>query len=81
MLKMNFIYTILSIGCLIFGFYIGFKIGKDKEIPKTPNEIKHPIRTFKIYQKEKKEEAKIDEQLEELQKDLEILDSYNADIL
>lgn len=77
---MNFVYTILSISCLIFGFYFGFKIGKDKEIPETPKEIKHPIRTIKTYRKEKKEEEKIDEKLEEIQQDLEILDNYDAGI-
>ena len=77
---MNLIYTILNICCLVFGFYFGFKIGKDKEIPETPKEIVHPIRTIKTYRKEKKEEEKIDEQLEELQQDLEILDNYDAGI-
>ena len=61
---MNLVYTILNIGCLVFGFYFGFRIGKDKEIPKTPKEIKYPIRTIKTYRKEKKEEKKINEQLE-----------------
>ncbi len=75
---MNLIYTILSISCLIFGFYFGFRIGKDKEIPK---EITHPIETFKINKKEKMEEKEQDEKLKELQQDLEELDNYNADIL
>lgn len=77
---MNFVYTILSISCLIFGFYFGFKIGKDKEIPEAPKEIVHPIKTIKMYRKEKKEEEKSNEQLEELQQDLEILDNYDAGI-
>lgn len=77
---MNLVYTILNIGCLVFGVYFGFRIGKDKEIPEIPKEIKHPIRTIKTYQKEKKEEEKMDEQLEELQQDLEILDKYDAGI-
>lgn len=77
---MNFVYTILSISCLIFGFYFGFRIGKDKEIPKAPKEMVHPIRTVKKYRKEKKEEKKIDGKLEELQQDLEILDNYDAGI-
>ena len=77
---MDLIYMILNIGCLVFGFYFGFRIGKEKEIPKTPKEIKHPIRTIKTYKKEKREEEKIDEQLEELQQDLEVLDNYDAGI-
>ncbi|MCI8760510.1 MAG: hypothetical protein HFJ34_05260 [Clostridia bacterium] len=75
---MNLGYTVFSISCLIFGFYFGFRIGKDKEIPK---EITHPIETFKINKKEKMEEKEQDEKLKELQQDLEELDNYNADIL
>lgn len=78
---MNLIYTILSISCLIFGFYFGFRIGRDKEIPKTPKNIVHPIETIKTKRKEKKEEREQDEKLKELQHDLEELDNYNADIL
>ena len=75
---MNLVYTVLSISCLIFGFYFGFRIGKDKEIPK---EIVHPVETVKKHRKEKKEEKEQDEKLKELQQDLEELDNYNADIL
>lgn len=78
---MDLIYTILSIGCLIFGFYFGFRIGKDKEIPETPKAIVHPIEAIKTNRKEKKEEKEQDEKLKELQQDLEELDNYNADIL
>ncbi len=77
---MNFIYTILSISCLVLGFYFGFRIGKEKEIPETPKEIKHPIRSVKIYRKRKKEEEKMDEKLEVMQQDLEALDNYDAGI-
>lgn len=78
---MDLIYTVLSISCLVWGFYCGFRIGKDKEIPKTPKEIAHPIETFKINKKEKMEEKEQDEKLKKLQQDLEELDNYNADIL
>lgn len=74
---MNLIYTILSISCLIFGFYFGFRIGKDKEIPK---EIVHPVETIKKHQKEKMDEKEQDGKLKELQQDLEILDNYDAGI-
>lgn len=77
---MNLIYTVLSINCLIFGFYFGFRIGKGKELPEIPKEIKYPIRTIKTYQRKKKNEERIDEQLKELQQDLEILDNYDAGI-
>lgn len=66
---------------MIFGFYFGFRIGKDKEIPEVPKEIVHPIEAFKNNKKEKQEEKEQDEKLKELQQDLEILDSYNADIV
>ena len=78
---MSFIYTILSISCLLFGFYFGFRIGKDKEIPELPKEVIHPIETIKINKKEKKEEKEQDEKLRELQQDLEALDNYNAEII
>lgn len=78
---MYLIYTILSISCLLFGFYFGFRIGKDKEIPELPKEVIHPIETIKINKKEKKEEKEQDEKLRELQQDLEALDNYNAEII
>lgn len=78
---MNLVFTVLSISCLIFGFYFGFRIGRDKEIPKAPKEIIHPIETIKTNRKVKKEEKEQDERLKELQQDLEELDNYNADIL
>ncbi len=77
---MNFIYTILSITCLIFGFCNGYKIGKDNEIPKIPKEIKHPIKAMKDHHNEVKEEERQNEILEELQQDLEILDNYDGGI-
>ncbi len=43
--------TMLPIITMIFGFYFGFKIGKNKEIP----EIKTPMQAINEYQEEKKE--------------------------
>ena len=74
---MELLYTMISISCLIFGFYFGFRIGKDKEIPR---EIVHPVETIKKNQKEKMDEKEQDKKLKELQQDLEILDNYDAGI-
>ena len=48
---MNFIYTIISIVCLILGFYSGYKIGKEQRLPE---EIK-PSKIVKRYIKRKQE--------------------------
>ncbi len=74
---MGLLYTIISIICLIFGFYSGYKIGKEQRLPE---EIK-PTRIIKKYKRHKKEikdEKQQEEQIQKLQKDLEIIDSYNA---
>lgn len=74
---MEILYTILTIFCLVFGFYTGYKIGKEQILPKVPKQILHPIET----RKEKKEEKEQDKKLEELQNVLEEIDNYNADIM
>lgn len=74
---MNLIYTIISIICLIFGFYTGYKIGKEQRFPE---EIK-PSKIAKRYIKHKqeiKEEKEQEEQLKILQENLEAIDSYDA---
>ncbi len=43
--------TILPIITMIIGFYFGFRIGKDKEIP----EIKTPVQVINEYKEEKRE--------------------------
>lgn len=63
----NLIYTILPIITLIVGFYFGFKIGKQNEIPKV--EIKTPKKIIDDCKKEKK-----------TQKDNEELEQYLANI-
>lgn len=65
---------LLPIICLIFGFYAGYKVGHEKELPKIPKEIAHPIETIK----EKKEEHIEDEKLKEIEEALEELDKYDA---
>lgn len=74
---MNFIYTLISISCLIFGFYSGYKIGKEQKLPEEikPTKI---IMKYKKHKKESKEEKKQEEQIQKLQKDLETIDSYDA---
>ncbi len=67
----NLINTILPIVCLSAGFYFGFKIGKTSEIPKVPEELKHPIKTAKETKREKETE-------EELSKALRNLDNYDG---
>ena len=68
---MELIYTVIIVFCLVFGFYAGYKIGKDQTLPKVPKEVLHPIQTIKENEKSKEEEEK----LKEFQKDLEELDN------
>lgn len=77
---MELMHTILSIICLMFGFYYGYRLGKDKEIPEIPKGVKHPIKARKEHFKERKEEERQNEILQELQQDLAILDQYDAGI-
>lgn len=71
----NIVYTILPIITLIVGFYFGFRIGKDKEIP----EIKTPVQIVEEH-KEKKEEKKKRKQQEvqnaEMEEYLANIDRY-----
>ena len=71
---MELIYTIIIVFCLIFGFYTGYKIGKEQTLPKVPKEIIHPIQTIKENKKSKEEEEK----LEILQNNLQELDNYGG---
>lgn len=43
--------TVLPVITMIAGFYFGFRIGKDKEIPK----VKTPMQAINDYKEEKKE--------------------------
>ena len=65
---------ILPIITLIFGFYAGFKLAKEKELPKVPEKIKHPIEEIK----KNKDEKEIIEEIKEIQTDLETLDNFTA---
>lgn len=77
---MEFIHLIMPILCICFGFYTGYKLGKEKELPKVPEEIKHPIQTIKDNIETKKAEREENERLEELQEDLAELDAYDGGI-
>ena len=70
----NLIYTLLPIIALMIGFYFGYRIGKDKELPRV--EIKTPVQviTEKIEEKREKEQAKKDE--EEINQYLSNLDNF-----
>lgn len=71
---MELVNTLITVFCLIFGFYAGYKLGKDQKLPKIPRQIVHPIQTIKENEKSKEEESK----LEAFQKDLEELDNYGG---
>jgi len=63
--------TILPVICLIIGFYFGFKIGKEKEIPTI-----NPVKIVKEEVKQAKEEKKHEREKEVFEQYLENLDSY-----
>ena len=78
---MELIYTIISILCLCLGFYVGYRLGKDKEIPKVPKAVVHPIKTIKENVENNRAEREQDERLQELQKDLAELDAYDGGLV
>ena len=75
---MELIYTIIAIWCRCLGFYVGYKVGKDKELPKVPKEVKHPIKTIKDNIESNRAEKEQNEKLQELQDDLAELDAYDG---
>lgn len=75
---MELIYTIIAILCLCLGFYVGYKLGKDRELPKVPKEVTHPMKTIKENIENNKAEREQDERLQELQDDLAELDAYDG---
>lgn len=75
---MELIYTIIAILCMCLGFYVGYKVGKDKELPKVPKEVKHPIKTIKDNIENNRAEREQDERLQKLQDDLVELDAYDG---
>lgn len=68
----NVILYITPIITLIVGFYFGFKIGKDKEIP----EIKNPVKVVKENIEQAKEEKETKKEREILEQYMENIDNY-----
>ena len=64
-------YSILPVITLIIGFYFGFRIGKEKEIPKV-----NPIETIKENVEIAKEEKKAKKDKKILDQYIENLDNY-----
>ena len=58
----NLIYTLLPIIALMIGFYFGYRIGKDKEIPRV--KIKTPVQIIEEH-KEKKQEKIENEEIDQ----------------
>lgn len=72
----NLIYTILCIICLCIGFFTGYRLQSDKKIERIS--IPNPIKTVKEKMENKKENEKIKEQLEELNKICQNIENYNG---
>ena len=69
----NLIYTILPIIALMIGFYFGYKIGKDKEIPKV--EL-NPVKVIAKNVEDKREREQAKKDAEEIDAYLSNLDNY-----
>ena len=69
----NLIYTILPIITLIVGFYFGYRIGKDKEIPKV--EL-NPVKVIAKNVEDKREREQAKKDAEEIDTYLSNLDNY-----
>lgn len=65
--------TLLPIVTLIVGFYFGFRIGKDKEIPEV--EV-NPVKIVKEEIEQAKEEKKAKQEKEVLEQYIENIDNY-----
>jgi len=65
---MQLLYSILTVLCLCIGFYFGFKIGKNNELPKLVIKSK----------KEKQQEKDIEKEINLLEKSLNNLNRYNG---
>lgn len=66
----NLIYTLLPIVALMIGFYFGYRIGKDKELPRV--EIKTPVQI--IEERKEKKQGKMEN--EEIDQYLSNIDNY-----
>lgn len=64
----NVVYMIMPIITMIVGFYFGYRIGKDKEIPQI--EIKTPVEIVEDI-KEKHESKEFDKELQEFMSNID----------
>lgn len=72
----NLIYTILCIICLCIGFFTGYKLQTETKREKIS--IPNPIKIVKEKIQNKKENEKINEQLEEINKIYQNIENYNG---
>ena len=72
----NLIYTILCIVCLCIGFFYGYRLTNKKSIENIS--VSNPIKKVKEKIEDKKEQEKINEQLEELNKIYENIENYDG---
>lgn len=70
----NLIYTLLPIIALMIGFYFGYRIGKDKELPKV--EIKSPVQAITEHIEDKREKAQARKDEEEINQYLSNIDNF-----
>lgn len=71
----NLIQTIISILCLIVGFYFGFRVGKTKELPEiNPIEVADKVDTQVTAIKKKKEQKKDLDKFNQAMKNMERFD-------
>ena len=71
----NLIYTLLCIRCLCIGFFVGYKIGKGEKVQVS---IPNAVKTVKEKIETKKQNDKISEQLEELNKIYYNIEHYDG---
>lgn len=71
----NLIYTILCILCLCIGFFVGYKMPKYEQ---TKLKIPNPIKEIKNKIEDKKEQEKLQEQIDEINLIYENLENYDG---
>lgn len=73
----NLIYTILCIACLCVGFFVGYKTAEVNKIVSKVS-IPNPVKTVKEKIEDRKVQEQIQEQLEELNRICENIENYNG---
>lgn len=74
----NIIYTVLCILCLCVGFFVGYNISKESKKINNQVTIKNPKEKIKNIVKTKKNDKKLEEQLEELNKIYDNIENYDG---